>query len=500
MAAVGPVRLVTSFTQQVARSIAWSVAGAAVLRVGQLVIGVVAARLLAPEDFGLFAVTIVVYTVAVSAGEFGVASAVIRTTRDLDELAPTAVTISLLSGTFLAGAMYALAPVVAQQMGAPDAATSIQIMALILLFTGPGAVPGALLTRNFMQNRRFAADLAGFVVGNVLLVAMALGGFGVLALAWSRVVGHAATILVILWLSPRRYRPGFDPSVARWLVRFGLPLVGANLIGPAVGAVDVAAIGRVLGPVPLGSYQLANNVAAWPLALFLPVLVNVGLPLVSRYREDRARLGPVLRTITAATGLVLFPFAALLTGLAPVLVACLYGDKWEAAGPVLSVLGVYAGVRVMLALVSDVLVALDATRSLLLTQVVWFLALIPAAVIGVRVDGTVGAAVAVVLVSLFVTVPLSCFLAGRAGGLGLVAMSQGLLIPALAAVGAGTSAHVVSSYAGGWTGLFAGAVVGALVYVVIAGWWGRRLLGQFKGMLDRGPDVAGVPPPATVSS
>ena len=263
MAAVGSVRPVTSFSRTVTTSIAWSVAGAAMLRVGQLVIGVIAARLLAPEDFGLFAVTIVIYTVAVSAGEFGVASAVIRTTRDLDEMAPTAVTILAARQRRPHGGRDVRGRAVG---GARDGGSrrddSIRIMALILLLTGPGAVPGALLTRNFMQDRRFAADLVGFVVGNSILVGMALGGWGVLALAWSRVLGHAATVLVIMWLSPRRYRPGFDAGVARWLVHFGLPLVGANLIGPAVAAVDVAAIGRILGPIPLGSYQLANNVAA----------------------------------------------------------------------------------------------------------------------------------------------------------------------------------------------------------------------------------------------
>lgn len=493
----------TSLSRQVARSIAWSVAGAAMLRVGQLMIGVVAARILAPEDFGLFAVTIAVYTVAVTAGEFGVASAIIRTTRDLDEMAPTAVTVSLASGAFLAGAMYAVAPVAAQQMGAPDATTPIRVMALILLLTGPAAVPGALLTRNFLQDRRFAADLAGFVVGNSLLVVLALEGWGVMALAVSRVLGHAATVLVIMWLSPRRYRPGFDAAIARWLVRFGLPLVGANLVGPAVAMVDVAVIGRMLGPIPLGSYQLALNVAAWPLALFMPVLVNVGLPLVSRYRDDRPSLGPALRTLTSATGLVLFPFAALLAGLAPVLVACLYGSKWAAAAPVLAVLAIYGGIRVVLALVADVLVALDATRSLFVTQLVWVLALIPAATVGVHLGGTVGAAIAVVLVSLLVTLPLCCWLAGRAGGLGLVDTARGLVVPVVAAVAAGLAAHAASSYVTGWGGLLVGGLSGGVVYLAVAGPWGWRLLTRFRGMLDRGPGdsptEAVVTPEAVVS-
>ncbi len=480
----------SSFSRTVAGSIAWSVSGSALLRVGQLAIGIVAARLLAPEDFGLFAVTLVVYTIAVNAGEFGVASAVIRTTRDLDEIAPTAVTVAMASGAFLAGAMVLVAPLAAREMGAPDATVPIQVMALVLLFTGPAAVPGALLTRNFQQKRRFFADLAGFIVGNTVLVVLALTGWGVFALAWSRVLGHLSTVLVIMKLAPTLHRPGFDAPVARWLVRFGLPLVAANLVGPAVAAVDVAMIGRLLGPVPLGSYQLAMNVAAWPLTLFLPVLVNVGLPLVSRYREAPGRLDPVLRTLTSATALGLFPVAALITGLAPVLVLCLYGQKWSAAAPVLAVLGVYAAVRVVLALVGDVLVALDATRSLLVVQVVWVLALIPAVSVGVRVAGTTGAATAVALVSLLVTLPLSCVLSGRAGGIGLGAVLRGVLVPVLAAVCTGLVARAVSSELDGWLGLFAGTAAGALVYVALVGLWGRRLLGGLRGLLDGHPSDA----------
>ena len=66
-------------------------------------------------------------------------------------------------------------------------------------------------------------------------------------------------------------------------------------------------------------------------------------------------------------------------------------------------------------------------------------------------------------------------------------MLHGLLVPGVAAVGAGVAARLVSSLPGGWTGLLAGGLVGVIVYVCIAGWWGRRLLGQFKGMLERGP-------------
>ena len=64
--------------RQIGTSILWSGAGAALLRVGQLAVGVFAARVLVPHDFGVFAIAMVVYAVVVNVSDLCVSSAVIR--------------------------------------------------------------------------------------------------------------------------------------------------------------------------------------------------------------------------------------------------------------------------------------------------------------------------------------------------------------------------------------------------------------------------------------
>ena len=59
----------------VVKSTAWSGSGAVVLRLGQLVVGVIAARVMVPEDFGLFAIAMIVYGVVMNISDLGTGAA-----------------------------------------------------------------------------------------------------------------------------------------------------------------------------------------------------------------------------------------------------------------------------------------------------------------------------------------------------------------------------------------------------------------------------------------
>lgn len=452
----------------VGRAVLWSGGGAMTMRVGQLLVGIAIARILTPYDFGVFAVTLAVYALIVNVSEVGIGSALIRARGSIDRLAPTAVTLSILSSTVLGTAMWFAAPLVASLMRTEDAGEAIQVMSLVVVLAGVSSVPLAMITRNFRQDRKFIADAASFVVGNSLLIVFALSGMGVMAFAWSRVAAQIVTVILLLILAPRRYRPGFRLVAARTLFRFGAPFVAANLVGYGVGNIDAIVIGRILGAVPLGSYILANNVAGWPLGMFTSVLTSVGLPVLSRISHSAEILRSYLANAMSMLGGVFFYITAMCAALAQPLVDALYGPKWEAAGSVLAVLAVYGSTRVLLALFSDALIACDRPRSLLIVQTAWMIALIPGMTAGAMLGGLVGAAVAQVVISLLVPLPVSLLLLRRASGVRLLPILKNGLLPLLAAILSGVAAHAVAlAWPNPWIALTFGGVVGTLVYAVL---------------------------------
>ena len=461
--------------RRVLRSTAWSTGGALTIRIASLLTGIVAARLLTPEEFGLFAVALAVFTFMGGLADLGVGSAVVRARDDLDEVAPTAVTLALVSFTGLGVGLAALAPVIARSFGAPGATDALLVMCLYLVLCGPVAVPVALLVRDFNQRQRVVFDFFGLLVSSALLISLALGGWGEMALAWSRVGGQAFVVVALLIAAKKRYRPGWDTGAARRILALGLPLVGATLVGAMIAGVDVFVISRLLGPHEAGVYTLAATIAAWPLGLFLPVLVNVGLPLFARIRDDRELVGRLLASCLDLVSGVFWPVSAVLAGLAPYLVQVLYGDRWAAASAVLAVIAVAKAFEAVMSLLADVLIAGGFTRQYMRSQVLRLLLVLPALWLTVPRWGSVSAAWVSMAVLALVVVPWNLSVCRRMTPLSAVALVRTSLPPAGGALAAGLLAAWVGSLPSSpWLALLAGGAAGSLLYAALMGRWGLR--------------------------
>ncbi|VTR76321.1 oligosaccharide flippase family protein [Cellulomonas hominis] len=175
--------------RQVGRGLAWGSAGGLVLRFGNVLVGIVLARLLAPEDFGVFALALAVQGVLVTVVDLGLSADLVRS-KDPRRLEPTVATLSLASGVLLAGAMALGAEPVARALGSEQAAPVIAVLAVTLVVSAAGVVPYARMQRDFQQREIFATGLVDLVVGTVVTLALVLAGWGPMALAVSRLVAQ----------------------------------------------------------------------------------------------------------------------------------------------------------------------------------------------------------------------------------------------------------------------------------------------------------------------
>ncbi|HMA46567.1 MAG TPA: oligosaccharide flippase family protein, partial [Frankiaceae bacterium] len=208
---------------------------------------------------------------------------------------------------------------------------------------------------------------------------------------------------------------GFDREEAVELLRFGLPLAGAGLLGFAVLNVDYVIVGRVLGPTALGLYLLAFNLSAWPVNMFSTAVHRVSVAGFSRMLGDPDALHRSLGRSMTLLMAVTLPAGALLALLAHPLISFVYGAKWTPAARALQFLAIAAVVRVAIGLVYDFLVAAGHPGSNLRLQAVWLLALGPGLMIGTKVDGIRGAGVASAVVAAAVVLPAALLALARAG-------------------------------------------------------------------------------------
>jgi O-antigen/teichoic acid export membrane protein len=397
------------------RALWWSFANNIVGRVGTTLIGIVLARILVPEDYGVYAVALVALHGLLGLNELGVSLAIVRWPGDVSRIAPTVATLAFASSSALWLAMFAAAPLAADALNSPEATWVIRVLTLGILIDAITAVPAALMTRDFMQRERMVVDTIGFGAGAVAAIGLAVAGFGPWSLVGSALLGTVVHGVFILRYAPRVYRFGFQPRIARELLAFGLPLAAASLMVIAMLNIGYVVIGAALGPVQLGFYLLAFNLAAWPVNMFSAPARRISLPLFARLNAGETDASAAFAPVCAALLLVTLPACLMLAVFAEPLVRLVYGETWVPAAAALPWLMVNAVARVLGELVYDFHVALGASRTNLVLQAVWFLALLAALPLAVGQGGIEAVAMTHAGVALLVVAPAFGIALGRAG-------------------------------------------------------------------------------------
>ncbi|HEY0636041.1 MAG TPA: lipopolysaccharide biosynthesis protein [Pseudonocardiaceae bacterium] len=452
---------------RVGRGALWSLVNTVVLRLGTVLSGIVLARILAPADYGVFAVALVAVTLLQAFNELGVSLAVVRWQRDVREFAPTVMTIAIVSSGLLYAGTYFLAPAFCAAMGSPDAVGVLRVLCIAVVLDGVAVVPAAVLNREFLQRRRFASDMASFVTGTGLTIALALAGLGPMSFAIGRIAGNLASIACYLSLTPVKVWPGWNPALARELLRFGLPLAGSSLLVLSITNVDQIVVGVLSDDATLGFYLIAFNVSSWPMTVFSEAARRVSLAGFSRLVDDPPALQAAL---TRGLGLLMamaVPAAVMLGAYAEPLLVFVYGAKWAPAAVALQLLAALGLLRVLVFVCYDLLVTFGGSRRLLVIHGCWLAVLLPALVVGTRLDGLRGAALAHVLVGCLLVVPLFLYFM-RGHGLRLGPSLAGCVRPAIGgALVLGSSFVVRPLVDGALTTLLVGALVAAVVYLPV---------------------------------
>lgn len=463
------------------RGLAWSVSQQLALRAASFLSGVVLARILVPEDYGVFTVAMAVMTILVASNDLGIVLGVVRWPGDVDEAAPTANTVAIGSSVILAAIAIAFAGPFTDLMDSPESAPLLRVLALTLVLDGVVAVPTGLMIRAFRQDRLAKAELLSIPVGIGLSIGLALAGAGPWALVAGRLGGTFVTGTMVLLWAPYRPPLGWSRPVLRPLFGFGLPVAGSTLVEEALLNIDYLIVGALLGPTELGLYLLAFNLANWPISMMKEGIRRVSIVSFAELHDDGDELR---RRFLRAFGLlvsVALPMAVALSLLAGPLIHVVYGAQWLPSADALTFLAFLGLARITNGFYFDLLVGMSKSKVTLALQLVWLAVLAPALWLATSLVGTIVApAVAHVLVAFLIVVPLFVRAVHRVGipVTDLVGTLPRPLVGVAAMAGVMVLARV--TLPNDLAVLVLGGGVGAAVYVAIAlrrellDWWGRR--------------------------
>ncbi|MCR2823920.1 oligosaccharide flippase family protein [Microbacterium sp. zg.Y909] len=453
-----------------ARGAVWSGLGSITLRLSGLAVGIILARILTPEQFGVYAIALTVQAILITVADLGLSADLIRS-EDPDRIAPTVASLGLFSGSVLTVAALLASGGLAEVLGSPQAAPAIAVLSFTLVLGGATVVPYAMLQRRFQQRELFLIAGVDFIVSTTITLALVFAGFGVLGLAIGRVAAQVVSAVLQFLLAKVKPRFAIDRSVIRPVLAFGVPIAAANLLSWTVLNADNIILARAAGVTALGYYVLAFNISSWPMSALSQMVRSIALPYFARAGRD----SNALDTVTALAWALALPAGGVLAVLSAPVIGIVYGEKWLPAAPVLAALGVYGSLRVVFDVFAGFLYARGRSRPVLWIQIVWLVVLVVAVYVAVSAWGIIGAAWAHVLVAVVVILP-GYLLALRGSGVAVAPLLRAALWPTAAACPAIAAAYILSLLLPSPLGaLLIGGSAAVAIYALCAGPWLCRI-------------------------
>jgi O-antigen/teichoic acid export membrane protein len=297
------------------------------------------ARFVPVEDFGVFAIGSLLSAMSAQLSGLGLNTALVQRHKLDDAVFSDAFWIVVAGSAAFAAVISFSAQLISSMFSSVRLAGIIPIMMLGMVMGNISALKSAILRREIkmkaLANRTIAANLFGGAVA----MPLAISGYGVYALVTQYLAVSALTLVLTISLTGWRAQFRFNRSTAYELLRYGVPVMKADLLGVFNMESPKFFIGFFLGATVLGIYSMASRLLNMLLMLLAATLANVAFPLFSEVNRDNPeRLKKLYLTIFRFAALVYVPVFVFLALLSDDLVVFALGASWTSAGDITFIL------------------------------------------------------------------------------------------------------------------------------------------------------------------
>lgn len=302
-----------------------------------LIVSIVLARILTPDDFGMVSLVMVFTTILQVFVDSGLGTALIQK-KDVDDLDFSSVfyfnfvmCIVLYFGMFLA------APFIARFYKDESLVPIIRVISLTIVISGVKGIQQSYVSRNMLFKRFFFATIGGTIFSAVLGIAMAYVGCGV----WSIVVqqlSNTAIDTLILWITVK-WRPKKMFSWKRLgnLLSYGWKLLASSLLDNIYNNLTNLIIGKIYTSSELAYYNQGDKFPKVIVTNINASIDSVLLPSMASEQDHRNRVKNMTRRAIKTSTYIMAPLMLGLLFCAKTIVQVLLTDKWLPCVPYLRI-------------------------------------------------------------------------------------------------------------------------------------------------------------------
>jgi O-antigen/teichoic acid export membrane protein len=335
-----------------------------------LVTTIVLARLLAPDEIGVYSVGLSIVVIAHVFRDFGINTYLVQEPELTTDRIRTALGLSICFGWPIAVILFLLSGDLAEFYGDPRLKAVLQIVAFNFVLLPIGAPAMSLLVRQMAFGVILRINLSSIVVLASVQIVLAYLGYGPVSLAWASLA--QITTLCVLATIARPAEGWVMPNLKEWrrILSFGGLSSLTNLISYiGLNSTDLI-VGHMMGMTAVGIYSRAQGLVYLFHRDVMGAIHQVALPAFAAQQREGADLkAGYIRAVDLVIGFA-WPFYAVIAIIARPLIVTAFGPQWAASAPLAQTLAGAFAITSVWSLSRHVLYATGNVKYLFISELV----------------------------------------------------------------------------------------------------------------------------------
>ncbi|MEW7277940.1 lipopolysaccharide biosynthesis protein [Aquimarina sp. 2201CG1-2-11] len=308
----------------------------------QFIFGIILARILLPEDYGLIGMITIFITISQAIVESGFSRALIQK-KNADQIDySTTFFFNFLISLLVYGTLYIAAPYIAGFYKEPILIALVKVVGLNVIVSSVAIIQRTIMIKKIDFKSQAIVNITSGITGALIGVGFALSGYGVWSLVFQYLSRNIMMSLMFWFFSDWKPSWIFSIEALKKLFDFGSKILASTLLYAAFQNIYLVVIGKVYKSEELGYYTRATLFKQIPATLVTTIMQNVTFPILVDVIEDNKRVKNVMKRSIKLTAFLLFPMISILVVFAHPIVLVLLTEKWLPTVLLLQILAVGA--------------------------------------------------------------------------------------------------------------------------------------------------------------
>lgn len=327
-----------SSKQKVAGGLFWSYGERIMAQLVSLIVSIVLARLLDPENYGVISIVMIFITLcdAIVTGGFG--NSIVQK-KDADELdVNTMLICSVATSFFLYVILFLAAPFIADFYQMEIIRPILRVLGLRLLISGVNSIQRAWIQKRMLFKRFFISTSFGTIISAVVGISMAYMGAGAWALVGQYLTNSFIDTVVLFITNDWRPKLQFSFDRAKQMLSYGWKVLLTTVVYTVEGDLRSLIVGKQFGSADLAYYDQGKKFPNLLVSNINTSISNVMFPVLSKNQDNRERMKAICRRSIKTSTYLLAPLLLGLIAVSNEFVRVILSDKWLPCVPFLQIL------------------------------------------------------------------------------------------------------------------------------------------------------------------